>query len=117
MALARNSYTIAADVLLDFTETAKRDRLSVPSLATFLLRGYVKGAIRLASPLHDGGSAPRARKDLELDEALVEQASNRGAKDGVVSTSRLLEILFAAYHRGQITLAASGQIGESPDRA
>ncbi|MFK0047819.1 hypothetical protein ACIQU4_27790 [Streptomyces sp. NPDC090741] len=117
MALPRNSYTIAGDVLVDFTNAAGRDRLSVPSLATFLLRGYVQGTIRLARPLPDGGSAPRSRKDLALDDDLVEQATEKGAKDGVVSSSRLLEILFGAYNRGQITLTASGQVGGSPDCA
>ncbi|MFD7555833.1 hypothetical protein ACFV9E_15020 [Streptomyces sp. NPDC059835] len=117
MALPRNSYTIAADVLVDFTKAAGRDRLSVPSLATFLLRGYVEGRVVLARPLPDGGSAPRTPKDLALDEGLLQRAAAKADRDGVVSTSRLLEILFAGYNREEITLAASGQVGGTPDGA
>jgi hypothetical protein len=113
MALFRSSYRIASDVLLDVVAAAGSDRLSVPSLATFLLRGYVDGTIQVEPTEQEVGSGnPRTNKDIELDKDLLNKADARRAAEGVAqSLGHLLEILFRAYASGEITLAASGRAG------
>ncbi|GLF98059.1 hypothetical protein [Streptomyces yaizuensis] len=113
MALFRSSYRIAADVLLDSTEAAGDDRLSLPSLATFLLRGYVDGTIAVKRTAQEVGAGhPRTGKDLALDRDLLTQADAKRASEEVAqSLAHLLEILFRAYARGQISLSASGRAG------
>ncbi|MFI1530724.1 hypothetical protein [Streptomyces griseus] len=113
MGLFRSSYRIASGVLSDFTDAAGAERMSVPSLATFLLRGYVDGSIAVRSTDQlVGGDHPRTLKDIALDRDLVTQADDRRASEGVaLSLGHLLEVLFEAYVRGTISISASGQAG------
>ncbi|WP_274036359.1 hypothetical protein [Streptomyces sp. MMBL 11-1] len=117
MGLFRSSYRIASGVLSDFTEVAGTERISVPSLATILLRGYVDGTIAVRSTDQlVGGDHPRTLKDLALDRDLLERADEKRAREGVaLSLGHLLEVLFDAYVRGTISLSASGQAGGMPD--
>ncbi|MFE2639474.1 hypothetical protein ACFXKF_32730 [Streptomyces scopuliridis] len=117
MALFRSSYRIAADVLFDFTESAAAERMSLPSLATFLLRGYVDGTITVRpTDQHVGGDYPRTLKDLALDRDLLKQADARRVAEGVaLSVGHLLEVLFRAYTAGTVALSASGHAGGRDD--
>ncbi|MER0476874.1 hypothetical protein ABR737_00640 [Streptomyces sp. Edi2] len=111
MALFRTSYRIAADVLLDALAAAEAERLSLPSLATFLLRGFVNGTITVERTDYEVG-VPRTNKDLALDRDLLREADEkRCAEEVAQSMAHLLEILFRASVRHEVTLEASGRAG------